>query len=81
MALALVVAARRSRPRVAFAADVVSPPAESRSRVLAREIAALDAEFERHSAPDEQTRLAYEARRLALKRELGDALAEERRAT
>ena len=83
MALALVVAARRSRlrPRVAFGADVAPPPAESRSRVLAREIAALDTEFERRAAPDEQTRSAYEARRLALKRELGDALAEERRGT
>lgn len=41
---------------------------------LARQIATLDAEFERASAPDDSARAAYEARRRELKRELTSAL-------
>ena len=80
MVVALVVAARRSLPRLRFAAvAAAAPPPERRSRALLREIAALDAGFEQIAAGDEQTRATYDARRTVLKRQLGDALAEERR--
>jgi hypothetical protein len=87
MVVALVVAARRSLPRLRFAPAVAgaapsAPPVpERRSRALLREIATLDAGFEQVTTPDEQTRATYEARRAVLKRQLGDALAEERRTT
>jgi hypothetical protein len=44
---------------------------------LAREIAALDAEFERNPATDREMQEAYAARRAALKEALTRALAAE----
>jgi len=79
MVLALLVAARRSLPRVR--AVGVSPVAEPRSRHLLRGIANLDAAFERVPSPDEETRARYETQRAALKAQLGEALAQERRPT
>jgi hypothetical protein len=77
MAAALVLTARRSfsgmrRVRVA---SVV----ERKSQLLLREIAVLDAEFERGAAADPSRRDAYEARRNALKAQLTAALADERK--
>jgi len=76
MAAALVLTARRAFSggrRVA-----VKPVAERRSERLLREIAALDAEFERDGS-DESRRASYEPRRNALKADLSTALAEERK--
>lgn len=75
MAAALVLTARR-----AFAGQrrVAAPVVETRSEVLLREIAALDAEFERDRSP-ESGRAQYEARRNALKTELSAAIAAERK--
>lgn len=75
MAVALVVAARRSAPQFAF---VATPRDESRSQAALRAIAALDMEFERVPAPDAAVRAAYDARRTVLKLELAEALAAER---
>lgn len=77
MAAALVLTARRSftRLRTAPAARGSEPGSES----LLRAIAALDAEFERQPAPDDASRRAYEARRAALKQQLMDLLASERK--
>src|SRR6185503_20504042 len=77
MAAALVVTARRS-----FGVRRVSPVRvreEPRSQTLLRDIATLDAEFERTNAGDETVKAAYEQRRNELKTELSTALAEERR--
>jgi hypothetical protein len=76
MAAALVLTARRSfsgmrRVRVA-------PVVERKSQVLLREIAVLDAEFERGGG-DPSRQEVYEARRNALKVQLTAALAEERK--
>jgi hypothetical protein len=76
MAAALVLTARRSfaggrRARVV-------PVVERRSEALLRDIAVLDAEFERGGG-DPSRRDAYEARRNVLKTELTAALAEERK--
>lgn len=76
MAVALVFAARRPRMRVR---TVRPAPAEARSQVLLRTLANLDESFEREAAPSDAARAEYEARRAALKQELADALAEERR--
>lgn len=76
MAAALVLTARRSFSRVRSAPRVVAEP---RSQELLRAIAALDADFERGGAKDAAATDAYEARRAALKAELMDALAAERR--
>lgn len=75
MAAALVLTARR-----AFAGQrrVAAPVAETRSEVLLREIATLDAEFERDGSP-ENGRAKYEARRNALKADLSSAIAAERK--
>lgn len=73
MALALVLAGRRSIPRLAFAGRSTTEP---RSRILIREIAALDSEFERE--PPGASRESYEARRAALKAELTRVLDAER---
>lgn len=76
MAAALMVTARRSFTRVR--APIVSR-AEARSQELLRSIAALDTEFERNPSPDDAAKTSYETRRAALKTELADALAAERR--
>jgi len=52
---------------------------ESRSRVLIRTIAALDADFERAIQPDDAARETYAVTRASLKSELAAALAAERR--
>lgn len=78
MVVALVFAARRPRMRVR---TVRAAPAEARSQVLLRTLANLDDTFEREPAADDAARAEYDARRAALKRELADALAEERRPT
>jgi hypothetical protein len=75
MAAALVLTARRAFSGARRAA--VAPVVERRSERLLREIAALDAEFER--VGDGARRAAYDKRRNALKAELSTALAEERR--
>jgi hypothetical protein len=76
MAGALVLTARRSFSRTRAPARAVVEP---KSEQLLRAIAALDGDFERQAAPDEATRADYEARRAALKTELMDMLAAERR--
>jgi hypothetical protein len=80
MLVALVVASRRSLVRRPLAVSVRIAP-ELRSRRLLRELAALDEQFETHPAPDDTTRTEYERKRVALKTQFGEALAEERRAT
>lgn len=50
--------------------------AHARAEQLAREIADLDAAFERQRAPGDEARARYADRRAALKRALGDVLAE-----
>jgi len=71
-----MVTARRSFTRVR--APVVAR-VETRSQELLRSIAALDAEFERNASPDDGAKTLYESRRAALKSELSNALAAERR--
>ena len=78
MLLALVFASRRSLPRLARGRRVVPP---SPSRVLLRSIATLDAEHERVSTADETTRTAYESKRAALKAELAEVMAAEKRSS
>lgn len=71
----LIVLARsfsRRRPIGAGIGRVDMPDEPDR---LAREVAALDAAFERMPAPNEETRAAYEARRADLKQRLAAALA------
>jgi hypothetical protein len=75
MVLALVFAARRPNPRRATA---IVAPIQSPSRGLLREIAALDAEFERGPHADAAARAAYENTRAGLKAALAAALAAER---
>jgi len=69
----VVFAAWWSVPRFAFAGRT---SAEPRSRMLIREIAALDSEYERE--PAGTSRDSYESRRSALKAELTRALDAER---
>jgi hypothetical protein len=76
MAAALVLTARRAMTRTRVAAIVPRP--ERRSEALLRAIAALDEEFERAPA-NETARADYDARRAALKAELMEALAAERK--
>jgi hypothetical protein len=76
MAAALVLTARRSFSRTMRAAPA---RAESGSEVMLRELAALDAEFERNKSPDDAARAAYEARRAEMKQQLMDRLAAERK--
>ena len=76
MAVSLVFAARRHAPRRAVA---MPQSVESRSRVLIRTIAALDADFERAIQPDDAARETYAVTRASLKSELAAALAAERR--
>jgi hypothetical protein len=76
MAAALVLTARRSFGGMRRAR--VAPVVERRSQKLLRDIAVLDAEFERGGG-DPSRRQAYEERRHVLKAELTAALAEERK--
>jgi hypothetical protein len=76
MAAALVLTARRAFTRGAAAQRAAAVP---RSESLLREIARLDAEFERKSAPTDADRAAYEARRAELKSQLMGTLSDERK--
>ena len=75
MLIALVVAARRAP---ALGAIVAKPRAPQTDR-LVREIAELDDAFENETDVSEPARAEYEARRAALKSELAQMLADERR--
>jgi len=82
MLLALARAAGRGRrsivDSVAFArasANGTAPVYTTDPERLAREIAALDAAFDRQRTPTDEARASYQARRDALKRELTAALA------
>jgi hypothetical protein len=77
MLVALLFATRRS---LAVPQSAAVAPNESRSAMLAREIAELDEAFERAASPADSDRATYDSRRAELKRQLGDALADERRA-
>jgi hypothetical protein len=80
MAVALLVAARRSMSRRPLAATFASVP-ELRSHAIMRGLAALDEEFEAIVTPDDARRAEYQAKRAALKSQFAEAIAEERRAT
>jgi hypothetical protein len=78
MLAALAYAGRRALPRFAFAGfrNGHRVPAElSPSEKLVREIADLDANFERQASPPPGARTAYENRRAKLKTELARVLA------
>jgi len=75
---ALVVAIRRRAPAMRRAPIAADMPARPSERVL-QEIAALDDAFERAPQPSDAARVAYESRRAALKAQLAEALAGERR--
>jgi hypothetical protein len=75
MIVALIFSLRRARPR----RRVIVARGERPSAALARAIADLDLDFERAALRDESTRASYAERRAALKAELADALAAERR--
>jgi len=77
MAAALVLTARRSF--TLGRAPVVATRPPLRSEALLRDIAALDAQFEREPNADDAVKTAYETRRAALKAELVETLAAERR--
>ena len=77
MVVALVFSLRRARPRRA----VVPARGERPSQALARAIADLDQSFERASGDDENARASYSDQRAALKAQLAEALAAERRRT
>jgi hypothetical protein len=77
MAAALVVTARRAFSRAPARVTMTAPT--TRSETLLASIAELDAEFERTAAPSDDARAAYGTKRAALKSELMDALADERR--
>jgi hypothetical protein len=64
----------RARRRLARAPHSSRAPLSDATEALAREIASLDAEFERTGVADAAARVAYEERRRALKRELARAL-------
>jgi hypothetical protein len=64
----------RARRRGALEAPLSRAPVPDATETLAREIASLDAEFERAGAVDAAARAAYEERRRALKRQLASAL-------
>ena len=74
MAAGLLAWYARARKRRAFAAPSSRAQVSTRTEALAREIASLDAAFERAGAADAAARAAYEERRRALKRELASAL-------
>ena len=73
MAAGLLAWYARARRRSALTLSRRAP-VSSATEALAREIATLDAEFERMGAADAAARAAYEERRRALKRELANAL-------
>jgi hypothetical protein len=73
MAAGLLAWYARARSRSALTSPRRAP-VSSATEVLAREIATLDAEFERMGEADAAARAAYEERRRALKRELANAL-------
>jgi len=76
MLVALLFGTRRAvRPVRALAVAVDQPP----SRVLARRIAELDETFERAPTGNDTERESYQSRRAELKRQLADAIADERR--
>lgn len=77
MIVALVFSLRRARPRRVVA--VAPAPAARSTEVLARAIAELDLDHERAEPSDESARAVYVERRAALKAQLADALAAERR--
>jgi hypothetical protein len=74
MAAGLLAWYARARRGNALAARSSRAPVSSRTEALAREIASLDADFERNNPADAATRAAYEERRRALKRELAEVL-------
>ncbi len=73
VSLARAFARRGGTPRVGRSHAAAT---HARAERLAREIADLDAAFERQRAPSERARAEYSERRTALKRSLGDVLAE-----
>ncbi len=74
MAAGLIYWYARARRRLALALHSSRAPLSDATEALAREIASLDAEFERTGVADAAARAAYEERRRALKRELANAL-------
>ena len=77
---ALAIALRRARARPATIPGHVSVPTASETDALAREIAELDAEFERTGPGDAETQARYQAQRDQLKHRLAERLAAPRRA-
>jgi hypothetical protein len=77
MVVALLVAARRGAPRLAFASRKRTAP--TRSDALLRAIADLDADFERGAFASDEARASYMEKRTALKAELSGVLAATRR--
>ena len=73
-ALAFVLARRRARPAPAIVGQEAAPSGDGDAEQLAREIAALDAEFEQQANPSRDAREAYEERRESLKQSLVRAL-------
>src|SRR3569623_3654969 len=73
MAAGLLAWYARARKEHALDARSSRAPVTTRTEALAREIAALDAEFERAGPEDAAARAAYEERRRAHKRELAQA--------
>ncbi len=78
MIIALVFAWRRAMPGGARPSRMTGG---GRSRVLLQEIAVLDEAFEQSSPADDVQRADYESKRAALKAELRDVLAAERRSS
>ncbi len=79
MLVALLFATRRSW-RPAHGAAVQPPAPMTQSAFVARQIAELDESFERSASRSAAERETYDARRAELKRQLADALADEREA-
>jgi hypothetical protein len=76
MLIALVFAARRRSPSSRV---ILATPSAPQTERLVREIAELDDAFENEADMSEPARAGYEARRAALKSELAQMLADERR--
>jgi hypothetical protein len=74
MAAGLAAWYARARRPGARAMSASRAPVRSATETLARQIATLDAEFERASGADDGARAAYEERRRVLKRALASAL-------
>ncbi|MEP6493107.1 MAG: hypothetical protein ABJF01_10550 [bacterium] len=76
MACALIFAGRRTSPSRTHSRIAAQP---TRAQTVLRDIAALDAEYERAPVPeDSDARFVYESKRSALKAELAAAMASER---